>query len=146
MASGERSTVVATLALSITISLSFRVIGVPRTQGWLRRWATAGTNLVGRNVIPTDEIHSVRRAQRIVLRATGIGTNCLVKSLTLWALLLRQGVPTNLRVGFRKRGGRIEGHAWVEHDDSPINESINEVRTFTPYGKPASFDLWRRVG
>jgi hypothetical protein len=54
-------------------------------------------------------------------------------------------MPTQMRVGFRKRDGQIEGHAWIEHNDLPINENIIEARTFVPYEKPVSFDLWQKM-
>jgi hypothetical protein len=145
MSAADRLTIVEALALPICISLGFRVFGVPRTQALLRRWAVAGKTAL----LPADRergILSVRRAQLIVKRLTGVAGNCLVRSLTLWTILLRRGVSTNLRVGFRKRDGRIEGHAWVEYGDAPINEDINETRTFVPYSEPVTYDLWRRLG
>jgi hypothetical protein len=86
------------------------------------------------------------RIQQMVWRSTGIGGNCLVGSLTLWTLLLRRGLSADLRVGFRKHNGKIQGHAWVEFDDQPINEAIEKARTFVAYDRPASFDLWRQMG
>jgi hypothetical protein len=145
LSADDRLTLVEALAFPICISLGFRVLGVPRTQGLLRRWAAGGNTK-----IPASghqlEIRKARRAQRVVKRTTGLAGNCLVRSLTLWTILLRRGITTNLRVGFRKRGGQIEGHAWVEHDDTPINEAISEARTFVPYEQPVTFDLWRRLG
>lgn len=139
----DRLTIVEALVLPLCISPGFWVLGVPRTQALLRKWALAGTA-----TIPDDrerEIFKACRAQRIVKRSTGVAGNCLVRSLTLWTLLLRRGLSTNLRVGFRKRDGRFEGHAWVEYADTPINEDVNEARTFVPYSEPVSYDLWRRI-
>jgi hypothetical protein len=141
----DRSTIVEALMLPIGISVGFRVLGVPRTQALLRRWALAGKSAI----LPADRdraISDVRRAQRIVKRSTGVAGNCLVRSLALWAILLRRGLSTDLRVGFRRRDGRIQGHAWVEYGDAPINEDINETRTFVPYSEPVTYDLWRRIG
>jgi hypothetical protein len=144
LSAADRLRLVEALALPICISLGFRVLGVPRTQGLLRRWALGGPA----KTVAADyelEIRQARRAQRIVQRTTGIAGKCLVRSLTLWTILLRRGLSTSLRVGFRKRGGMIEGHAWVEHEDTPINEDIGETRTFVPYEQPVTFDLWRRI-
>jgi hypothetical protein len=144
MSAADRSSIFEAMALPICISLGFRVFGVPRTQALLRRWALAGKT----PFLPPDRergILGARRAQLIVKRLTGVAGNCLVRSLTLWAILLRRGVSTNLRVGFRKRDGRIQGHAWVEFGDAPINEDINETKTFVPYSEPAAYDLWRRI-
>jgi hypothetical protein len=64
--------------------------------------------------------------------------------MTLWAMLLRRGVELDLRVGFRKKAGKTEGHAWVEYDGIPINERESEARTFEVYEAPVHFDGWRR--
>jgi hypothetical protein len=152
----DRLTIVEALVLPICISLGFWILGVPRTQALLRKWALAGTTALDgttalgstATILPDDrerEIFKACRAQRIVKRSTGVAGNCLVRSLTLWTLLLRRGLSTNLRVGFRKRDGRFEGHAWVEYADAPINEDVNEAKTFVPYSEPVSYDLWRRI-
>jgi hypothetical protein len=130
--------------IPICISLGFWVLGVPRTQALLRRWARGGKT----ETLAADlqlEIRNARRAQRIVRQATGLARNCLVRSLTLWTILLRRGLSTDLRVGFRKSDGQIEGHAWVEHDGVPINEDAGTIGTYVPYAQPVSFDLWRRI-
>lgn len=131
------------LVLPAMIWLSFRTIGVPRTQGLLRRWATAGTT--NHSVFGIAAIQRARRAQTLVRRNIGLSGNCLVRSLTLWAMLLRRGVSTDLRVGFRKRDGAVQGHAWLEYADAPVNEAIDEARSYVPYEKPISFDLWRQI-
>jgi hypothetical protein len=141
----DRLAVVEALALPICISLGFRLLGVPKTQTLLRWWALERKETKH----PADfelRIRNARRAQRIVKRTTGIAGNCLVRSMTLWTMLRRRGLSTELRVGFRKCEGRIEGHAWVEYDSTPINEDARTIRTYVPYQQPANFDLWRRIG
>lgn len=142
--SAERFTIVEALVIPICISLGFRMFGVSRTQAVLRWWARGGKT----ETLAADlqlEIRNARRAQRIVRQETGLARNCLVRSLTLWTILLRRGLSTDLRVGFRKSGGQIEGHAWVEHEGVPINEDAGTIRTYAPYVQPVSFDLWRRI-
>lgn len=48
--------------------------------------------------------------------------SCLAKSLTLWWLLGRQGIPSHLRIGIRKHDDKFEAHAWVERDGAALNE------------------------
>ena len=131
------------LLLPCFIGAGFRVIGVSRTQAWLRRWA-----LKRKAQAAAPDAAAVIRiachAQGRVFRATGIRGPCLVRSLTLWAMLTRSGIEANLRVGFRKRDGKFEGHAWVEHDGLPLNEDPGEASTFTTYEQPVSFDLLRK--
>ena len=104
--------VIEALLYPVLIAIGSRAFGVPRVQGALRRWSIDSDPA---RIGAVDLIRGARRAQRIVRMLTGIGGNCLVKSLTLWTMLLSRGLSTELRVGFRKRDGRIEGRAWLEH-------------------------------
>jgi hypothetical protein len=139
----NRRMLLEALVLPGFIWLSFRTIGVPRTQALLRRWA--GSGAVNRMADGLTAIRQARRAQRIIQRNTGIAGPCLVRSLTLWSMLLRRGVTTDLRVGFRRRDGAMQGHAWLEYADAPINEALNEARSYVPYDQPVTFDLWRKI-
>jgi hypothetical protein len=138
----DRRMLLEALLLPGFIWLSFRGIGVPRTQSLLRRWAGAGR---ARQLAAGAAIRRASRAQGIVKRNAGIGGNCLVRSLTLWTMLLRRGVPTDLRVGFRRRDSEIQGHAWLEYAHAPINEALAEALSYVPYDEPISFDLWRQM-
>jgi hypothetical protein len=141
LAPAEQWFTVEALILPLAISAGFHLAGVPQTQGWLRRWTR-----IGRRPSAQDAVVNIRlacRAQQRVMRTTGILGPCLVRSLALWAMLLRRGLPVHLRVGFRKREGKIEGHAWVEHNGIPVNEDVDEARTFKVSDQPFSFDLWR---
>ncbi len=48
--------------------------------------------------------------------------SCLAKSLTLWWLLARQGIPSQLRIGIRKEEEKFKAHAWVERDGAALND------------------------
>jgi hypothetical protein len=89
---------------------------------------------------PAALIVAARQAQGIVLRHTGIGGTCLVRSLTLWALLLQSRLESEILVGLRKRDGKIEGHAWVEYGGHPINEDPGVIGTYTEFADALSFD------
>lgn len=46
---------------------------------------------------------------------------CLVQALAAQLLLGRRGCATQLRIGVaRGEAGRIEAHAWLEHDDTIV--------------------------
>ncbi len=129
------------LLLPPLISTSFYFLGVARTQTWLRRWARTGSSPEPADAFAA--IREARRAQWIVERSTGVGGSCLVRSLSLWTLLLRRGLATELRVGVRKRDGQIEGHAWIEYRGLPLNEEEKILQTYEVYEKPVSFDVKR---
>ena len=130
------------LSLPPLIALGFRVAGVPVTQGFLRRWA--GWSGRGSHADVAGTIQDGCWAQRFVSRRTGIGGSCLVRSLTLWTMLLRRGVETDLRVGFRRSDGKVEGHAWLEYGGRILNEQEGVAATYTVAERPMRFDVtWR---
>jgi hypothetical protein len=65
----------------------------------------------------------------------GIGQpNCLKVSLALWWLLARQGIASDLRVGVRKDGEKLEAHAWVECGGVALNEPESPHQHFAAFG------------
>lgn len=58
---------------------------------------------------------------------------CLPQSLTLWWLLRRQGIESQLRFGARKNARRMEAHAWVEFEGTPLNDSADVGERFKPF-------------
>ncbi len=132
------------LILTAVVSAGFGLIGVPRTQKLLRRWASSKTSAGGRVKDIGAEIRMARRAQRIVHRNAEARGSCLSRSLVLWALLERRGVETVLRVGFRKQGGTTQGHAWVERHGVPLNEDADVATSYTVSDALASFDVHRK--
>jgi len=51
-----------------------------------------------------------------------VRASCLEESLTLWWLLAKQGIESDLRIGVRKAEGSFEAHAWVERNGDALNE------------------------
>ena len=47
---------------------------------------------------------------------------CLRRSLAFQILLAHRGIPTDLRFGVRYAADKIEAHAWLEYNGSPISE------------------------
>ncbi len=90
-------------------------------------------------------ISAVRKSQAIFLRNTRSRDNCLARSLALWAILRRRKLETRVQVGFRTQEGKMEGHAWVEFEGQPLNESEEQVATYTVSEHGAMYDLDLRV-
>jgi hypothetical protein len=64
------------------------------------------------------------------LRFSLIKGKCLSQSLVLWHLLRRQGIKSELRIGFNKNdhhrsaaGDNFNAHAWVECQGVVLNDS-----------------------
>lgn len=140
----DKILLIETVGIAAFIGIAFRLVGVPRTQACLRWWSRSRAQ----QDVPSEPetwILRSRRAQRMVKRATGLGGMCLARSLTLWALLRRRGVETELRVGYRKGDNKIEGHAWLEYECVPINETADVIGTYVVRQGPVAFDAWRQI-
>jgi hypothetical protein len=103
------------------VALSLRWRGFKTTQAALQRFLSKANPesdavLAGKDVAVTARM--VNAADRHGL----VHPSCLAKSLTLWWLLGRQGIPSHLRIGIRKEEEKFEAHAWVECDGTALNE------------------------
>jgi hypothetical protein len=52
-----------------------------------------------------------------------VRASCVPRSLALQRLLQRRGWAARIRVGVRRANGSIEGHAWVECDQLPLQQN-----------------------
>ena len=101
------------------ISRSLRRRGFQATQASLRRRLPPP-----RPPEPPDH-QRIATTVRMVRAAArhGLGRPaCLQESLTIWWLLARQGISSDLRIGVRKQGEVLEAHAWVEREGVALNE------------------------
>jgi Transglutaminase-like superfamily len=103
------------------VALSLRWRGFRATQAALQKLLSNACPehdpaLVSKDAAVTA--HMVNAADRHGL----VHPSCLAKSLTLWWLLLRQGITSHLRIGIRKGKEEFEAHAWVERDGAALNE------------------------
>jgi len=62
-----------------------------------------------------------------------VRASCLAKSLTLWCLLGRQGIASQLRIGIRKEHGGFSAHAWVEREGAALNEPDDQHRHYAAF-------------
>lgn len=90
--------------------------------------------------LPPDALREkALRAARAVRSAELHGPshpNCLERSLTLWWLLRRKGVESELHIGARKEGPRFEAHAWVELRGNILNDAAEVHRHYARFDAP----------
>lgn len=106
---------VQALVLCLLSVIALHVIGFGRWRRIL--WASSG----GRNLATTTSsrgdvgiAEAYASVVDMVARNAPWGlVTCLPRSLTLWWLLRRHGVESELRIGVRREGARIVAHAWV---------------------------------
>ena len=96
----------AALVLPVEIALRRRV----SLDTLLARFARTGRIGGGEDSI------DVGRAARLVEAVTACypAATCLKKSLILFRLLRRRGIPAELRLGVRTVDGTFSAHAWIE--------------------------------
>jgi len=58
--------------------------------------------------------------------------NCLPKALALKRMLERRRFSPALRIGAREEAGTLTGHAWIEIDDVPFNDSADVAVRYPP--------------
>lgn len=64
-------------------------------------------------------------------------TRCLTRSLVLWRLLARRGIPSELQIGVRKEERELLAHAWVECAGRPVAETGDVERRYASMAVPA---------
>ncbi len=109
------------LVLLPFVGLSLRLRGFESTRTTLQKTISPTTSRLDSNSLNKQialTAHMVNAADRHGL----VHPSCLPKSLTLWCLLGQQGIASQLRVGIRKEGGKLEAHAWVEREGIALNE------------------------
>ncbi len=119
------------------VALRLRWRGFRATQAALQRFLSnakpeLGAALASKEAAVTA--HMVNAADRHGL----VHPSCLAKSLTLWWLLARQGIPSRLRIGIRKEKERFEAHAWVERDGTALNEPDEEHHHYAAFDESLS--------
>ena len=114
----------------VGLSLKFR--GFDATRSTLRKTLSNATPQTASDSL-NKQIALTARMVNAADRHGLVHPSCLVKSLTLWWLLGRQGIISELRVGVRKEGGNFEAHAWVEREGMAVNEPEERHRHYAAF-------------
>ena len=130
----ERQLFIQALLLLPLSALALRLISFKRLQSFLIHLSPVKQS--------SKEMPPNARSTHVLVRAAArhgaYCATCLPQSLTLWWLLRRQGVESDLRFGARKEAGRMEAHAWVELQGIPLNETLDVDQRFKPFERAAT--------
>ena len=121
--------------LFILVGPGLKIIGLRRCQRLLQRLVTRQRPMPA----PADAPTSARRTvtmMRMAARHTLGQPTCLPQSLVCLALLRRQGIEGDLRIGTRRDGGKFEAHAWVEYQGQVLNDRPDVRQRFAPFNQP----------
>lgn len=111
------------------VAVLLRLLGLPWTLAWLGKSAHY-PRIRQNSLSPHQMAHCMSNANNLLPRPF----SCLVRSCTLWWLLRRQGILTDLRIGVRTHQGQLQAHAWVEYGHTPLHESPLISQQFKPFG------------
>lgn len=117
-----------TVVFVAVVSASLRILGFRRTYAWIERTAVSGGSARSgdANTVP----YCVSAMQRLKRYVPWTG-RCLARSLTLWWMLRRRGLPAQLHIGLRLEAGQLTAHAWAVLDDRPLAEPAASLRGFS---------------
>jgi hypothetical protein len=129
----DRALAIEAVVLITCAAPLLRLVGLRRLTAAMRHRSAAANT--------TNDLERTRTIARIVAMAarhTPLSNTCLHRSLTLWWLLGRRGLPGDLVVGARKHHGDLAAHAWVEYRGAVVNDDADAVTGYvvlarTPY-------------
>ncbi|MGH9690435.1 MAG: lasso peptide biosynthesis B2 protein [Candidatus Acidiferrales bacterium] len=130
----ERRIVLESAVTLISTRVGLHVTGFRRWKGLLLRLTpsmvtdpatTCFARIIARTLAATE--------RHLFFRA-----NCLERSLALWWLLRRRGIPAELRIGGRKENDQFEAHAWVEWNGAVLSEPGDDHLHFVAFDAPAA--------
>ena len=111
-----------------SIEIGLRLFGMKKIVGFLGKQSKITTN-----TIDIDE--TIEQRKKVIFSMQlffPFACRCLARSLTAWWLLRRHGIETNLKVGIQKKDGKVVGHAWLEHNEKPLDDK-DTVHLYTVF-------------
>jgi|SRR5580704_2234080 hypothetical protein len=115
------------------VTLSLRLRGYAKTETSLHSRAKRSPDSI---VAEQDVALRIAKTSRMVRAASHLGSiraTCLAQSLTLWLLLQQQNISSAIKIGVRKKDGRMEAHAWVERNGVTLNETDEVHQHYAPF-------------
>ena len=99
------------LSTALVVPPLLRLMSLERLAGRLGRRASIKTPSASQQRAITARVEHVLRRLPEPWNQT-----CLTRSLVLYHLLRRSGIPLDLCIGVRREAGSMEAHAWLERE------------------------------
>jgi len=133
LSSQERWLLFQAALLLPVMALGIRSLGMGRCQAALARLVLLAGPALDES---RASLAQARATARLVKAARNHGiyqANCLQLALTLWWLLRRQGIQSDLRIGVRKEATGLQAHAWVEYRGQVLTDRDDVSQRFVPF-------------
>lgn len=132
LAAPQRKILAFALLVLPAMSVCVRVLGLQKTR------VLFGVAQVARPVRPQDAaarplVREIAWLTLVAARYLPISISCLPLALTQIWLLNRNDLPSELRIGVRKRQVGIDAHAWTEYCGEPLTEPMAVHQNFAAF-------------
>lgn len=132
MPSGRRRLVRLAYALLLIPRPALLFVSVDRVRALLHRIARGRKLEIAAESDTALVAHRTAAIVNAAARYVWPHPSCLHKSLVVSSVLSVQGIASETRYGVRRKGGRFEAHAWVEHAGQPLTEPGEIHREYEP--------------
>jgi hypothetical protein len=119
----ERRELAAAFALLVAHQLCLMGFGLRRAQRWLCPAPRTAAGTPERSIKLTE----------IAARRLPFRPDCLCIALTLQHILVAQGIDSELRLGVRRSGDRLEAHAWLERQGRVLVDTREDGAPFLAF-------------
>jgi hypothetical protein len=133
----DRRLILRAAAILPLTRIGLRVFGFQRWKEFIEKLSPPAQHAAA---LPSGlQFDTAMRAARAVRSAQLHGPtspNCLERSMTLWWILLHEGVDGELHIGARKQDAQLEAHAWVELGGRILNDTVEVREDYTQFDAP----------
>ena len=127
----ERRLLAQALLLLPVSGLALRLVSLRRWQAILSGFAPRQAPVAEANrEAQPDLAGTVARMVRAAAVRGPYRAPCLPRAVTVWWLLRRVGLESDIRFGVRRHGDRLEAHAWVECRGQDLDDWPDGGRPF----------------
>jgi hypothetical protein len=133
----DRRLILRAAAILPLTKIGMRVFGFQRWKEFIEKLSPPSQRVAA--LPPGFQLDRAMRAARAVRSVQLHGPtnpNCLELSMTLWWILLHEGVDGELHIGARKQDAQLEAHAWVELGGRILNDADGVREDYAQFDAP----------
>jgi hypothetical protein len=105
------------------IAAGLHLMNFQRLRSLLLRFSSVSPDVCGDAAL--EQASTTSRLVQAAASRMHFNITCLARSTTLWWLLRRQGIASEIRIGVNQQEGEFQAHAWVEIDSIVLNDKAD---------------------